>query len=145
MKLVFDTSVWVEHLRRGVLESIIPRLRGHHWLWLDSVAIGELLAGCRTKRERGALGGLVAPFERAKRVAHPSWADFRRAGTTLSRLRERGVTLKRPGSALLDALTAAVCSRIGAVLVTLNVSDFAKLGSELPLGWEPFESFLATL
>ena len=28
MKVLFDTSVWVEHLRRGALTEVIPALRG---------------------------------------------------------------------------------------------------------------------
>ena len=52
MNLLFDTSVWVEHLRRGALDGVIPLIRGRFILWFDSIAGAELVAGCRSKRER---------------------------------------------------------------------------------------------
>ena len=46
---------------------------------------------------------------------------------------ERGDGPSRiPGTALLDGLIAAVCARIGALLVTANLRDFEALAEELP-------------
>lgn len=131
MKLIFDTSVWVAHLRSGVLDDIVPALRGRFWLWLDSVVVAELLAGARSKSERNVVTKLIRPFEKAGRIAHPEPGDFRRAGLALGRLRHRGRTLKNPGGALLDALIGAVCARTGALLVTANLRDFEALAGEL--------------
>ena len=132
MKLIFDTSVWIAHLRWGTLDDVVPALRGRFWLWIDSVAVAELLAGARSKKERAVVTKLIRPFEKAGRVAHPERADFRRAGLALGRLRARGRSLKNPGAALLDGLIAAVCARIGALLVTANLRDFEALAEELP-------------
>jgi predicted nucleic acid-binding protein len=145
VKLLFDTSVWVDHLRQGSLAEVIPLLRGRYVLLIESVAIAELLGGCRSKRERNVIEKLCAPFKRAERVLHPEPGDFRRAALSLSRLRESGKTLKNPGAALLDGLIAAVASREGALLVTLNVGDFDLLGSQLPLRWQRFHDFSAAL
>jgi predicted nucleic acid-binding protein len=141
VKLVFDTSVWVDHLRVGALEEVVPSLRGSFSLRFDSITATELRAGCRTKRERQIVGRLLRPFEGAHRVLHPLEADFMRAGAALSRLREGGRTLKNPGGALLDAMIAAVCCREGALLVTSNLSDFRMLSLELPLEVESFSAF----
>lgn len=145
MKVVFDTSVWVEHLRLGSLDDVVPHLRGHFLLWMDSVSMAELLAGCRSKIERRVVTRMLAPFERAGRVAHPGRDDFRRAATALSRLRERGRSLRNPGGALLDALTATAAARLGALIVTNNLSDFDLLATELPVRVEGFRQFRESL
>jgi predicted nucleic acid-binding protein len=145
MKVLFDTSVWIEHLRRGALTEVIPALRGKFSLWLDAVSAAELRAGCRSKLERSGVDHLLAPFEKAGRLAVPEAGDYVRAATALSRLRERGKTLKQPGSALLDALIAAVGSRSGAMLVTFNIDDFRMLAEVLPLRVETLADFMTRL
>jgi predicted nucleic acid-binding protein len=141
VKLVLDTSVWVEHLRTGALVELMPVLRTRFTLRLDSVTLAELIAGCRSKRERRVVERLAAPFERAGRILNPLEGDFVRAATALSRLREAGRSLKNPGAALLDGLIAAVCVREGALLVTSNLADFRLLALEMPLGMEAFAGF----
>jgi predicted nucleic acid-binding protein len=145
MRVLFDTSVWVEHLRRGALTEVIPALRGKFSLWLDAVSAAELRAGCRSKLERSGVDRLVSPFEKAGRLAVPEAGDYVRAATALSRLREGGKTLKQPGSALLDGLIAAVGSRSGAIVVTLNIDDFRMLAEALPLRAEPLADFITRL
>lgn len=145
MKVLFDTSVWVEHLRRAALADVVPALRGKFSLWFDAVSAAELRAGCRSKLERSGVDRLLSPFEKADRLAVPEAADYVRAATALSRLREGGKTLKQPGGALLDALIAAVASRSGALLVTLNVDDFRMLADVLPLRVERLTDFATRL
>ncbi len=142
MKLLFDSSVWVDHLRGGALDGVIPALRGRFAPWMDSVVAAELLAGARDKRERRAIEHLLAPFERSGRVASPEHADLRRAATALSALRARGKTLASPGGALLDALIMAVARRIGAMVVSKNVRDFEALAGRIPATFCPFSSFV---
>lgn len=143
MKLLFDSSVWVDHMRGGVLDGVIPALRGRFALWMDSIVAAELLAGCRDKRERRVVERLVAPFERSNRMASPVHADFRRAAAALSLLRARGRTLASPGGALLDAIIAATALRIGAMVVSANVRDFAALTARIPVVFHPFPAFVA--
>ena len=145
MNLLFDTSIWVDHFRRGVLEDVIPRLRGKFVLWFDAITGAELLAGCRSKEERRVVAEVLRPFEKAERLAVPIAADFRRAATALSKLRERGHTLKKPGSALLDALIASVAHRKGALLVTSNETDFEMLRSQLPFAQHDLPALLKLL
>lgn len=145
MKVIFDTSVWVDHLRAGALTEIMPALRGRFSVTIETVAMAELLAGCRNRSERRVVEKLFAPFERAGRVLHPAIADFTRAATALSFLRQEGKTLKKPGSALLDGLIAAVAYREGALLVTSNRHDFELLASRMPFKWESFAAFRTRL
>jgi predicted nucleic acid-binding protein len=141
MKLLFDTSVWVEHLRHAVLTDIIGKLRGRFVLGMDVVVASELRAGCRSKAERNVVGKMLAPYEAAGRLLCPSSSDFERAALTLSRLRERGRYPSGAKGALLDGLIATIAVREGALLVTHNVSDFAALAKALPLRFEGFEDF----
>jgi predicted nucleic acid-binding protein len=141
MKLLFDTSVWVEHLRRAALADVIGKLRGRFVLMMDSVVAAELRAGCRSKSERGFVGRLLAPYEAAHRLLCPTAGDFERAALALSRLRERGRLPSGAKGALLDGLIATMAVREGALLVTHNAADFATLAHALPLRFEHFEEF----
>jgi predicted nucleic acid-binding protein len=136
VKLLLDSSVWIEHLRRGILGPLLPRLRGRHQMWMDALVAAELIAGCRSRRERRVVAALIAPFSRAGRLRAASAADLSEAGRALSMLRERGVELRRPPSALLDAAIAVTAVRLGALFVTENARDFDKLARVLPLRWE---------
>ena len=49
--------------------------------------------------------------------------------------------MKNPGAALLGALQAVNAARIGALLVTANVSDFVKLARYIPVSIQSFEEF----
>jgi predicted nucleic acid-binding protein len=141
VKLLFDTSVWIEHLRHAALASLIEPMRGRFTLGLDAVVASELRAGCRSKRERRIVDQLCAPFERSGRLLCPLQGDFERAAGALSRLRERGQPPSGAKGALLDALIATVATHDGALLVTANPSDFEKLAREMPLRMEPFDLF----
>jgi predicted nucleic acid-binding protein len=143
VKLFFDTSVWIEHLRRDALAPVLPRLRGKYQLWMDALVAAELLAGCRTKVERRVVDGLIAPFARAGRIRAASEPDLAAAGRALSKLRERGISLVHPAGALIDAAQAVTSVRAGALLVSENTRDFSKLMRVLPLRWETLATLTA--
>ena len=112
---------------------------------MDSVAAAELLGGCRSRKEKRIIENLLAPFEGAGRVVSPNLRDFSRAGAAISKLRQAGITLKNPGAALLDGLQAADAARIGALLVTGNVSDFKNLARYIPFSVQSFQEFSSKL
>jgi predicted nucleic acid-binding protein len=145
LNLLFDTSVWIDDLRHGALRFVLPRVRGRFFLWVDSIAAAELLAGCSNRQHRRVVERLLSPFERAGRVVTPNHRDFHRAGDALSKLRGSGWTLKNPGAALLDAVQAADAARIGALLVTANTSDFTKLARYIPVLIQSFDIFRRSL
>ena len=145
MKVLFDTSVWIEHLRHAALTPIIAVIRGRLTLCLDVIVASELRAGCRSKRERRVVAGLCAPHERAGRLLCPGAADFEAAALALSRLRERARPISGAKSGLLDALIVQLAAREGALLITHNVGDFRALASEIPARVESFEDFAQRL
>jgi len=141
VKLLLDTSVWVEHLRHAALDRLIVPMRGRFTLCMDAVVVSELRAGCRSKQERRVIARLCAPHERSGRLLCPTQGDFERAALALSRLREQGRPPSGSKAALLDALIAAVAARDGALLVTQNLSDFLTLAREIPVRVESFAVF----
>lgn len=141
MKLLLDTSVWVEHLRNGVLARLFDALRGRFVLRLDAIVAAELRAGCRSRGERRVVNELCAPHERAGRLLCPERGDFERAALALSRLRESARPIAGAKGALLDGLIASVASREGALLVSANVRDFSALATVIPVSIEKFETF----
>lgn len=145
MKLVFDTNVWIEHLRRNALASLLTSLRGKYQLSMDALVAGELIAGCRSRKERNIVSALLTPFSRANRVRAATAADLADAGRALSKLRERGATLSNPAGTLIDATIAVGAVRMGALLVSENVRDFEKLATVLPLRWETRSALFSRL
>ena len=145
MKLLLDTSVWTEHLRNDALGELMPAIQSSYRLWLDGVVAGELMAGCRDRIERRFIARLIQPFARANRLCAASAADLRTAGEALCRLRERGLSLKGPGGALLDSTVAVNAVNLGALLVSSNEGDFTRLASVLPLRFETLADFTARL
>jgi predicted nucleic acid-binding protein len=143
VKLVFDTSVWVEHLRRDALSSMLPRLRGRYQLWMDALVAAELIAGCRSRREHRIVDSLLSPFRRANRVRSPIASEIADAGRALSALRARGTPPSNAMGALIDAMIAVGAARSGALFVSENARDFSKLASVLPLRWETYAAFSA--
>ena len=145
MNLLFDTSVWVAHVRGGALDTVLPRIRRGFFLGMDAVTASELRAGCRSKRERRSIERIIHPFERAGRLSTPNGSEWERAALALSRLREAGHTLRNPGGALLDAVIAAVASARGALLVSENLADFSRLATYMPLTVRSLASFESQL
>jgi predicted nucleic acid-binding protein len=143
VKVAFDTSVWVEHLRGGGVADLIDVMRRRCVLQMDAVVAAELRAGCRSRRQERLVESLIAPFARARRVVTPVEGDFARAALALARLRASGLTLGRPAGVLMDGLIAAVAVRTGALLVTSDVDDFRMLATRMPLRVEGLDALAA--
>lgn len=145
MRLVLDSSVWIEHLRRNALAPLLPLLRGKYQLWMDALVQAELIAGCRSRQERRVVDALLAPFARTGRVRAPTAVELALSGHVISKLRERGLVLRKPAGALIDAAIAVSAARDGALLVSENGSDFEKLSKVVSLRWETTAALAARL
>jgi predicted nucleic acid-binding protein len=145
VNLLFDTSVWIDHLRKSVLDPVVPRIRGRFLLGMDAVTAAELRAGCRSKADHRLVDRITGPFEKTGRMMVPKASEWSRAAMAISRLGQAGHTLRSPGGALLDAVIAAIASSSGALLVTTNMADFERLGRYLPFALDSFASFEAQL
>lgn len=123
MKVLPDTSIWVDYLREGA-SGAAAALEEH--LEQESVVVcgpvlAELLAGTPPERRDDlwlALGSL--PWAE---LDHAGW---RRAGEVANDLRRMGRSVP-----LTDVVIAVACMRAGASLWTRD-RDFEAIGAVLP-------------
>ena len=129
---MLDTNCYIDASRDqhalGALDDFVSwAAPGLH---VSSVVAAELQAGARSARDRRIIEErLLGPFARHERILAPSAAAWDALGRTLSALREReGLTLAQvPRSFAFDVLIAYSCREHGAVLVSANVKDMARI------------------
>lgn len=131
-KYVLDTNCFVDAARSepaaAAYEAFVSRAAPG--LWLSAVVAAELRAGARTARARQTLERHVLdPYVRRGRVLTPSAASWDALGTTLGVLAGReGLDLRQvPRSFVFDVLVAHSCREAGAVLVSANARDMARI------------------
>lgn len=131
-KYVLDTNCFVDADRSAPAKAAYEAFaaRASPQLWLSAVVSAELRAGARTARAREVLERRVlAPYLRRGRVLAPSAADWDALGTTLATLGAReGLDPRQvPRSFVFDVLIAHSCREAGAVLVSANARDMARI------------------
>jgi predicted nucleic acid-binding protein len=131
-KYVLDTNCFVDAARSepaaAAYEAFVARAAPG--LWLSAVVAAELRAGARTPRARQALERAVLDaYVRRGRVLAPSAASWEALGATLATLSEReGFAYGQvPRSFVFDVLIAHTCREVGAVLVSANARDMARI------------------
>ncbi len=126
-----DTNLYIRALRDAEELARLKRflLRAGTRLHVAGVVALELRAGARSDAQRAAVESLLAPYAGRGRVIAPSFAAYVEAGRVLAALveRERLVLATAPPSLRYDALLAASCREAGAVLLTANDRDFARI------------------
>lgn len=123
MKVLPDTSIWVDFLRKGVAgpAAELDNLLAQESIFVCGPVVAELLAGMPSSQQDDVwivLSGLP-------------WADLDRAawqmiGETAAALRRKGVT-----AALTDVSIAVASVRVDAALWTRDV-DFERIRAVLP-------------
>ena len=103
-------------------------------MYLSTIALQELWAGVRSRREARDLNNLLDMALRRRRLANPPAAAWIMAGRALRQL-GRG---RRLGPAPLrtlrnDVLLAATAAVYGATVLTYNRADFAVIRRVLPV------------
>jgi predicted nucleic acid-binding protein len=131
-KYVLDTNCYIDASRNpayfGELQDFVagaaPRL------YVSSVVSAELLAGTRSAKDRKLLEERVlGPFLRHGRVLAPSASAWDALARVMTHLHDReGVQLAQVSRAFaFDVLIAYSCKEHGAVLVTANERDMARI------------------
>ena len=133
-KYVLDTKCFVDASRDAAAREAFEAFCGAAAprLYLSAVVAAELLAGARTARERARLrDAIIEPYLRRARVVTPSASSWGALGNVLSHLVERdGLRLAQtPKSFLFDILIAHSCREAGAVLVSANARDLARIAT----------------
>jgi predicted nucleic acid-binding protein len=131
-KYVLDSNCYIDASRDsralGALqEFVVWAAPGLH---VSSIVAAELRAGARSARDRRTIEDrLLGPFARNERLIAPSATAWDALGRTLATLREReGLVLAQvPRSFAFDVLLAYTCREHGAVLVSANARDLARI------------------
>jgi len=124
-RVLVDTSVWIEYLRKPSYPSGIT-LR--HWLELGQACstgliLGELLQGSKGSRDEEAVELLIA----ATQSLNPNLETWRQAGRLSARLRKKGITIP-----LFDCLLAALAVENKVSLFSLD-GHFGVITAHFPL------------
>lgn len=120
MRVVHDTNVWIDWLRRRARSEL---LTGPGFIReVSSVVIMELRAGARSKDDRRAVDALM----KAPRLIVPSARMWLELGQVLFDLRRSGFDVSS-ASFVNDVLIALSCRHAGATLLTANAGDFGAI------------------
>jgi predicted nucleic acid-binding protein len=97
-------------------------------LEVSTVVVSEVLIDIP---DPGRHAAVVRALTAGAELHAPAAADWLEAGTAIARLGGAAVTKSR--SVWNDALLAAQCARLDAVVVTSNTADFQRLGRVIPV------------
>lgn len=126
--ILFDSSIYIRAFRtKGDPNSQLRRLAVGSPIWLSAVVLEELYAGVGVT-DRQVVETLERNFGRANRILVPNLADWTRVGIVLSQVGAKyGYEQIGRGRLTNDALIAMSAGRTGALVITANERDFAKL------------------
>ena len=130
-----DTNVFVDSVRdasaaEGLKQFLAVNLPA---TYLTAVVVQELRAGARTPEQIAEFEtGIVAPFERRKRVILPSLRAFKESGRILADLAVKDkVDARSLGPSFVnDVLIAASCREMGITLMTRD-ADYRRIARHL--------------
>lgn len=132
-KYVLDTNCFIDasrdyQFREAFIQfcqASAPRL------YLSAVVAAELRAGAGSQRDRERLEAeVLAPYVRRGRVLTPSAASWEALGTVLAAQGVRREHATR--SYVFDVLIAQSCREAGAVLISRNEKDMARIARITP-------------
>lgn len=122
--VIFDTSVFIDHLRTGRHQQRIESVRG--LIRTSSVVLAELWRGATKPAEREFLRAL----EKNHPVLVPTEKNWLESGQILGKMYEdRGFTPDKLRDLHFDVLIALTARSHGARLITSNRTDFEMIHS----------------
>ena len=116
MKVVVDTTVFVDFLRTKNLQSLFVRIKNTHQIVVSLITIAELYSGKSVQRD----GPEMAEMEKIIQGVEVVIPDINVA-------KEVGKLRAQYDLSLADAFIAALAIESGLPLATLNKRDFAKV------------------
>lgn len=133
-KYVLDSNIYITAARDPdfAAELIQFSERFLPQLYLHATVVQELYTGAVNNQARRYLDKRIAePFERRGRIMVPSYRSWKRSGEVIAALVEnRTITAGGvPKSFANDVLLGVSCREEGAVVVTLNERDFARMST----------------
>lgn len=126
---VVDTHLYVDALRTEKGKNALNEFQAAFapFLHFSAVVAQELRAGVRASDGPRLEAGVFAPYERRGRLITPSYAAWKETGRVLAELVTPTAWRLVTRSFVNDVLLAMSCREAGAVLVTANKTDFARI------------------
>lgn len=117
--IVFDTSVFIDHLRAN---KFVERLENLHGLIRNSsVVLSELLRGATKKEEREFVSYIAGNYP----VFTPTEKNWIESGEILSSInKDKGFSPAKLRDMHFDVLIALTARGNGATVITSNAADF---------------------
>ena len=117
--VLFDTSVFIDHLRTGCHQARIDAVSGH--VRTSSVVLAELWRGATKPAERAFL----RDFEKNHPLLTPTECNWVESGHILEKIRaDKGYVPEKLRDLHFDVLIALTARSYGARLITSNRADF---------------------
>ncbi|HBF13811.1 MAG TPA: hypothetical protein DDW49_10595 [Deltaproteobacteria bacterium] len=123
-KAVLDTCVYISFMNQGLHAGRMSNLVQTTFLFLHSIVLEELLAGCRGKKEIKKILELKNMLEPTGRIITPTHSDWEETGRIVNKLLQKG---RNPVSLTHDVLLTVSCRRMGVRVVTENQKDFEQI------------------
>ena len=122
--VIFDTSIFIDHLRTGCYQRRIESLSG--LIRTSSVVLAELWRGASQPAERYFLQAL----EKNHRILTPTEANWLESGRVLGHIfTDRGFMPAKLRDLHFDVLIALTARSYGARLITSNRADFEMINA----------------
>lgn len=141
--ILFDTSVYINALRRGELSAFSRRRfdsageNKSQPLWLSSVVLEELYVGAMTGKIIKPLEKFERDFQRTNRLLVPNLNDWTTCGRILSLIgRKYGFEEVKKARMTNDCLIAMTAARNGLTVFTYNADDFKIVAEFRPFKWQ---------
>jgi predicted nucleic acid-binding protein len=129
--VIFDTSVFIDHLRTGCHQERIESIAG--LIRISSVVLAELWRGATKAAEHAFLKAL----EKNHPILTPTEKNWLESGQILGRIRaDRGFGPEKLRDLHFDVLIALTARTQGARLITSNRSDFELIRKYRPYALE---------
>lgn len=123
--VLVDTSAWIEFFSNGdsAVAYAVYRLIREDRAALAGVVVAELLQSCQTEKQKSSLKQNLSTL----RYIHDDRRDWMLAGSLVSKLRKKGISVP-----LTDSLLSVLCVRHNLAILTLD-SHFAHFNK---LQWQ---------
>lgn len=129
--IVFDTSIFIDHLRSNKFESQIRNIHG--LIRNSSVVLAELLRGATRDEEQH----FVAALAKNHPILTPTEKNWLESGTILSKIHKaKGWSPEKMRDVHFDVLIALTARNYGATVITSNRADFELIMSFKPYNLE---------